>query len=296
MTHSSHARRTGYLLLTLAMMTVGTTVVASKILAGSVPPFAATALRFAVALPVLGALMIAMGERLPRLSRASWALLLVQAGAGSVGYTTLLISGLAFVPAADAGIVIGTLPAMSALFSVAVLKERPDGRVLASVALATAGVMVVAWQGRGPGSLIGIGLLLAAVACESVFILLNKRMAVPLSPLMQATMMTALGLLVSAPLAAFESGVFPLAPRSVAAIVWYALIPTVGGFLLWYAGAARVSGSEAATFTAVAPLTAVLLAAMVLGEAIAPAQWLGLVAVAAAIVILGLPRGRHVLR
>lgn len=287
---ASKQRLQGYLLLTLAMMTVGSTVIASKWIATSVPPFAATALRLAIALPILLGLLALQGGRLPRLGRRAWALLLVQASAGSVGYTALLIAGLAYLPAADAGVLIGTLPAMAALFSIAVLGERPGWRILASVLLASAGALSVAGRGAGSDSLLGSALVLGAVACESAFILLNKRMQPALSPLQQSTLMCAIGLLVALPLALPEFPALSLSQTAWAAITWYALVPTVGGFLLWYAGAARVSGSEAASFTAVAPVTAVALASFTLGEAIAPAQYLGLGAVAAAIAVLVLPR------
>jgi len=141
------SRMTGYLLASLAMMTVGSTVIASKLIAGHLPAFWATALRFAVAMPFLCALVIFRHQRWPRLNRREWGLLLLQAGAGSVGYTTLLISGLNYLPAADAGVIIGTLPAVSALFSVTVLGERPHGKLIASVLLATVGVVAVAWTG-----------------------------------------------------------------------------------------------------------------------------------------------------
>jgi MFS family permease len=47
---------------------------------------------------------------------------------------------------------------------------------------------------------------------------------------------------------------------AVSAITYYALVPTVLGYLCWYAGSARTSGTEAALFTAVAPVSAVLFA------------------------------------
>lgn len=50
-----------------------------------------------------------------------------------------------------------------------------------------------------------------------------------------------------------------------------------------------MTGSEAAAFTAVAPLTAVALAALVLGERIGWVQALGVAAVIGAILILTLP-------
>lgn len=121
---SLSSRTLGYLLLSLAMMTVGSTVVASKLIAGSMPPFLASALRFALALPVLVALIFLQRERWPKLTRSDWGLLLLQAGAGSVGYTTLLTTGLSHLPGVDAGVIIGTLPAVSALFSVMVLGEQ----------------------------------------------------------------------------------------------------------------------------------------------------------------------------
>lgn len=197
-------RLLGYLLLSLAMVTVGSTVAASRLIAGSLPPFAATALRFAWALPLLLALARWLREPWPRLARGDWWLLLFQAGAGSVGYTVLLISGLARLPAADAGVVLRTLPAVSALFSVLVLGERPGLRLAASVLLASLGVVAVAWRDFSPSSLAGMLCILGAVVCESAFILLNKRMRTPLRPLPQAVAMTGLGLLLSLPRALLE--------------------------------------------------------------------------------------------
>lgn len=285
-------RMLGYIFLTLAMATVGTTVIASKLIAGGLPPLTATALRFALALPILLLIAILRRARLPPLAPRIWCLLALQAGAGSAGYTVLLISGLTFLPAADAGVIIGTLPALTALFAIAILGERPVPRVVLAVTCATAGVLAVAWQGSGGGSLIGIVLILGAVGCESTFILMQKRLGTPLPPLMQATVMTGLGLLLTLPLTWLEAPWGLFSPTALGAVLWYALVPTVGGFLLWYAGAARVPGAEAAVFTAVAPTTAVLLSILVLGETVGVAQIVGLAVVAAAILILAIPARR----
>jgi hypothetical protein len=53
----------GYLYLTVAMVLVGSTVVASKIAAAGLPPFTATALRFALALPCFLVLLRVSGQR-----------------------------------------------------------------------------------------------------------------------------------------------------------------------------------------------------------------------------------------
>ena len=84
----------GGVLLTLAMVTVGSTVVASRIIAAGLPPFTAAALRFAIALPIFLALMHWRGQRLPRPGRHDAMLLALQALCGSVGYAVLLVAGL----------------------------------------------------------------------------------------------------------------------------------------------------------------------------------------------------------
>ncbi|NKL79731.1 DMT family transporter [Rhizobium leguminosarum] len=278
----------GYVYLALAMLTVGSTVVASKLIASGLPPFSATALRFAIAFPVLLLLMWATGARLPRFSRHDRLILIIQAGAGSVGYTTLLISGLSLTSAADAGVIIGTLPVVSAAISIVLLRERPQRALLLAVALATAGVLSIAFTpDAAGGSVSGNALIFLAVVCEGLFILLNKRLKTEVAPLALSTLMAGIGFIVAAIPAVFEApSADGISASAVAAVVYYALVPTVGGFLLWYAGAERVSGTEAALFTALAPVSAVMLAFVILGEPVGLNQIAGIACVLAA--VLGL--------
>jgi drug/metabolite transporter (DMT)-like permease len=297
----------GYLYCALAMVTVGSTVVASKVIAAGLPPFTATALRFMVALPVFLILCWLLRARWPRIGRRDAALLLLQAGAGSVGYTVLLISGMSFTSAATAGVLVGTLPIVTAAFAVLGLGERPTMRLLGAIALAALGVMVasgVSWpvdgaagdagagMARGAGQLLGMALVLAAVACESFFILLNKRLRTPIEALPLSTLMCALGLLLAggASLAFEQPWQISVSTSALQAVLYYALVPTVLGFVLWYAGAARISGAEAALFTAVSPISATLLANTILHEAITPPQLAGMACVLAAVASLAWKR------
>ncbi|HEY0587253.1 MAG TPA: DMT family transporter [Pseudoduganella sp.] len=289
----------GYLYCALAMVTVGSTVVASKVIAAGLPPFTATALRFMVALPVFLVLCWLLRTRWPRIGRRDAALLLLQAGAGSVGYTVLLISGMSFTSAATAGVLVGTLPIVTAAFAVLGLGERPTMRLLGAIALAAIGVMVasgvrwpVAGAEGGAGQLLGMALVLAAVACESFFILLNKRLHTPIEALPLSTLMCALGLLLAggASLAFEQPWQISVSTSALQAVLYYALVPTVLGFVLWYAGAARISGAEAALFTALSPISATLLANTILHEAITPPQLAGMACVLAAVASLALKR------
>ena len=278
------ARTLGFLYLTLAMITVGSTVVASKIAAATLPPFTATALRFAIALPPMLLLIPVLKARLPRMERGDWLLLVVQACAGAIGYTALMMAGLARTSATEAGIILGLLPLVAALFSVLALGERPGARLWIALAAAVAGVLLATGGRTGGGSWTGNLFVLGALVCEAVFILLNRRMRVALPPLMLSVLMTAIGLLLSALAALSEAPWQVHADRAALwAVAYYALVPTVGGFLLWYAGCARVSAAEASLTTAIAPVAALLLAAPVLGEHVGPQQWAGVACVLAAV-------------
>lgn len=285
-----------YLMMALAMLTVGSTVIASKVIGASMPPFTAAVLRFAVALPILLLLMRLTGTRVHRPDRHDALLLLVQALAGSAGYTALLIYGTERTSGTDAGIILGTLPAVAAVISFVLLRERMSRAMIFAIALATAGIGITATgPGGESGSVQGNALVLAAVVCEGLFILLNRRLHAALPPLALAASMCGLGLLLSLPMALGEiaSGGLVAQPIALGGAIYYGLVPTVGGFWLWYAGSAGATPAEASLMTSVAPVSAVLLSMLVFGEKPDMLRLLGLGLVVAGILMasLRLPTG-----
>lgn len=203
----------------------------------------------------------------------------------------LLICGTKLASPIDAGVMLGTLPAMSTLIAAVVLRERQTRRDWVASALATSGVLFVTFA---PGhampsmrALVGDALVLAAVACEAVFILLNRRLTVPLPPLTLSAAMSALGFVLALIPAAFEwrAVVSGWTFGAVSAIAYYALVPTVLGYVCWYAGSARTSGTEAALFTAIAPVSAVLFAVVLFGDALTATRVAGIALVVAGVLV-----------
>jgi drug/metabolite transporter (DMT)-like permease len=272
------------------MIGVGSTVVVSKSIAAGLPPFSATALRFAIAFPVFLLVMRLRGVRWPRLARRDVLLLIAQAGAGSVGYTVFLISGMKLASAADAGVIAGTLPAVSALVAMLALGERPAPSLIGAIVLATLGVLVCTVHvedlaaPRAASSLAGNALVFAAIVCEALFILLNRKLRTPVAALPLSALMSGLGLAVAIVPASFEQAwTLPFDPGALAGVVYYALVPTVGGFVLWYEGAARITGAEAGLMTALVPISAVAMAALLLHEPVSGAQLAGVACVLGAV-------------
>lgn len=287
----------GYCLLTATMIMVASTVIVSKIISAGMPVFTATVLRFAIATPVLYLLLRYFGQNLLVLhtfKRHDLALLGVQALAGSVGYPVLLLLGMQFTSAGNGGIVGGILPIMTGLLAITLFGERPSRRLFIAIFCAALGVFIITVQPSMGGlqlpsinDAIGIALLLAAIACESLFLLLNKKLSVPLATLPLAFLMSSGGLVFNALPALLELyiGQFTFNYAALAGVIYYALIPTVLGLLFWYEGASRTTASEAALFTAVFPVATVILAYLVLGKSISIQQSIGVACVMLAIVI-----------
>lgn len=274
------------------MLTVGSTIVASKLMA-EMPVFIAAFARFVVASPILLGLVWFTGKRLPILAWREWRMLFLQAGLGSVGYSVLMIMGLSMTQASDASVIAGTLPAVAALLSFVVLRERLSGWTMLAVVLATLGVGVLS-QGNpvagAAGDLRWTGnfIVFFAIMCEAAFLLLNKTVKTQIDPLVLAATMSVLSMAFCAVPALFQwiqASASALTVREVGAAVYYALVPTVLGFYLWYQGASKVSGAEASLFTAVYPIAGLLLSAGVLGESIEIRHWIGVGIIVLAITV-----------
>lgn len=275
----------GYLLLSFSMVTVGSTVVAAKWMV-DVGPFTANALRLAMAMPMFLLALRWSREALPRLCRHDFWLVVAQAVAGSVGYTTLLFFGIRLTSAASAGVIVGTLPAVALLLSVILFGERPRWRSWCVVMLAVGGVVWMTAAPQDSGSVTGNLLIGGAVACEAIFILLNRRLRASLSPLVLSTLLVSIGLAASIIPAAFELIAEPGLPiAALLGAAYYAIVPTFFGFIAWYAGSARTTASEASMLTAVAPLAAMALSVMLLDEELGERQLAGAAAVIAAMML-----------
>ncbi|WP_461211435.1 DMT family transporter [Desulfocurvus sp. DL9XJH121] len=265
--------------LTMAMLIVGSSVVAGKLMIQDLPVHLASALRFAFAAAFMVPLTLAV-EGLPRLSRRSWAILFTQALCGSFLFNVFLLAGLARTSAGSAGIITSTTPACMGLTALIALRERLPGRAVAGIALSVAGIMAVNLQGAAQGipadagGLAGNMLVLCAVMAESMFLLLRKAVPEPVSPLTVSTLMTVFGLVLFTPGAVVQARGFDFAAAPLAAwgvVAYYGLVVTAAAYLFWFSGVARVDAGTAGVFTAVMPVSALAFSALVLGERPSPA-------------------------
>lgn len=267
-------RTQAYLDLAGGFALAGSSVVVGKIIASSLPIYAATAAGLAAALLVL--IPLALGEGWPTAGVLvrSLPLLGLQAFFGIFLFRILLLNGLKASGAAEVGVICAAAPAMTAVLSALLLGERIGPRAAVGIALTVAGLAVVAGQGldgtaAAGARLLGDALALGAILSGSTFSVLSKKLGNALRPRTTSAAVTAIALVLYLPLGAATGEIALLVtirPLEWAAIAYYGVFVTAVAYILWYRGVARVPASTAGVFAGFMPLSSTILSFLVLGE------------------------------
>ena len=288
---------TAYLDLTGAMIIVGSSVVVGKVITNCFPLFLASALRFGVASVLLIALASCRERGFRDIRPKDWMTLILMALSGQFIFTLFVLWGLRFTNAIDAGIIMSTTPAAMALISYLVLRERPLFVHGCGVCLAILGVIAVndllvpAEASHAAHRWFGNGLVCAAVFGEALFLLLRKRVPSSVSNMAMTAALCLIGFIMSLPLAVYEAWTFDFSQVGLVqwgSILYFGLIFTVVAYLLWFRGVAQVSGNTAGIFTAVMPVSALVLSYILLDEPFKWSQALGCLLVVSAIALMTL--------
>ncbi|KVV18457.1 multidrug DMT transporter permease [Burkholderia ubonensis] len=284
------------LFLIVSMLLVGSNVGIGKSIVVFVPVAILATLRFVIAIGVLWPLFRPVKMRAVR--RGEWLNLFLQAFFGTFMFTLLMLNGVQRTSAVAAGVITSTIPAVVALFAWLILREKPNGRALVSIALAIVGVVTINFANGGAtatgataGSLTGNLLMLGAVCCESIYVILSRRLTQTLAPIDICAYTHLFGLLLMLPLGAGAMWHFNYAsvPASIwALVVWYGLSASIFSFWMWMKGIRHVPGSLAGVFSAVLPVAAAVYGIAFFGERPTLAHGFALACVVTGIVLASL--------
>jgi drug/metabolite transporter (DMT)-like permease len=234
--------------------------------AAGLDTFTLLAIRFSAAALLMAILLFLRRQSLPR-GRA----LLQLIGMGALGYVGQSFCYLSAIRYASAGLVALLLylyPAMVALLSALLLKERFTAIKITALLLATLGAGLTV-NPRG-GHWTGILLALAAAAIYSVYIITGAGVLKKVSSVQSSTVIFASAGLVYMVLAGING---PHLPRDaggwgvMAAIILLATVIPVVTFL---AGMKRIGPTNASMLSTLEPIVTVVLAAFLFGETLPP--------------------------
>lgn len=267
-----------YVKLFLTALFWGGTFIAGRHVSQHLAPFTIAFLRFAMASALLLSLTWRKEGRFPRLTPGQMMLVVLLGMTGVFTYNALFFKGLRLIEASRAALIVATCPAFIALASTLFLREKRSLLQAAGIPLSVLGAAVVI--ARGDLSLLlvgGIGLgellILGCVLSWVAYSMIGKAVMRRLSPLTAVSYSSAIGALALALPAMMEGPAGNLGRASWIdwmAIAYLAVFGTVLGFVWFYEGVRLIGATRAGLFINFVPISAVILAAPILGE---PITW-----------------------
>lgn len=209
----------------------------------------------------------------------SWLPLSLLGVLGITGYSVFLYAALSYTSATNAALVNALNPATIALCSGLILRETLSGRQVAGFLFSLMGVMVVLTRGEITQVLhlnynTGDLLMLGAILVWTLYSVLGKRLSsVPPFTGTAVSSLFATGLLL--PLAlTHEMNVAELSISSLSAILYMAIFPSVGSYLLWNQSIRVVGANRAGISLNLIPVFTALIG-LALGESVSGSQIVG---------------------
>ena len=265
-----------YLKLVLTAVFWGGTFIAARAAAPYSGPASAAFLRFAVATAFLAAFVLKSDGKMPLLHRGQILPVAMLALTGVFAYNIFFFCGLKTIPAGRASLIVACNPACITLFSWLVFREKIDALKISGILLSLLGASLVLSHGNpveilrgglGTGELYIVGCV-ASWVCYS---LVGKTVMRSLSPLLSVTYACALGALFLLPPALHEGMAqeftrYP--PVYWAGIFYLGFFGSALGFIWYYEGIKTIGPSRAGIFINIVPVSAVVMAYVLLGETV----------------------------
>lgn len=291
-----------YFSLVLTMLFWGGTFIAGRALAGSVPPATAAFFRFAIATLALLVLCRIIDGRITFPRPRLWFPLFVLGLTGVFSYNICFFTGLQYIEAGRASLIIALNPLAITLFATLLMKEVLTLRQLTGVLISLTGAIFVISNGH-PGSIFSGGfgkgelLILGCVASWATYSLVGRSVLKTLTPLAAVFYSSAIGCLLLLVPAIREGSFSPFVIPSLVdcvSLVFLGLCGTAIGFSLYYQAIRKIGATRSGVFINLVPFFSILLSWVILGEAIKPAVLSGGLLLLAGVTLTNLqPKKAH---
>lgn len=270
---SEHAPRVGVLLASLGAINYGVTVVIGRDLADAgVGSATALTFRFVIAGVALVVLVRLRGVRILLTRRLTLSALAL--GAGYAIQATLFFAALERGTASAVSLVFYVYPAMVTVFEIIRGQEHPHRRILGALALSTVGTAIVITAG-GRLSITGggVGFALGSAAGFAAYLLVGRDITRDADPMAVAGLVAIAAALANVLRGLVGGGLTSPSGRALE-LGAYGLA-TAAAFSLTFAAMQRAGATRVAVVMTLEAVSAVVFAAIFLGETITVAQGVG---------------------
>lgn len=207
-------------------------------------------------------------------------------GLGALGlflYGACFFGAITLMPVQEASVLNYVWPLFAMLLAVPLLKERLRLASLGAALLAFAGVVIVVTQGdplaHPPSSVLGIALMLVSGMSYALYSLIGKKLTIdPLLAVFLHSLYAAPLFLIAALVVGVSMAITPLGWLTIA----YLGPVTIGlAYLLWLTALRSLETRVAGTLIYLTPFVSLSFIALLVGEQIHPASWIGLILIIA---------------
>ena len=286
-----------YIKLFLTAAFWGGTFIAGKVLAQNVGPFSASFLRFLIASLFLILITWKIEGSFPGIRKKQIFPLILLGLTGVFAYNVLFFKGLRLIDAGRASIIIANNPIFITLLSWLLFRERLTLLKFAGVLISVTGAVIVISKGDLNGIINGgLGLgefyIFCCVASWVCYSLIGKTVMTHFSPLVSVTYASIIGTACLFIPALFEGMLSDMRHYMVSewiSIFYLGFFGTVLGFVWYYEGIKKIGPTRASLFINFVPITAIILAFLILKEPITLSLFIGTIFVCTGVYLTNHP-------
>ena len=276
-----------YTKLTLTMIFWGGTFVSGRMLAGHVSPFSAAFLRFLTAAIVLLIVLYRQNGGFPSVPRRLLLPVFCLSLTGVFSYNILFFWGLQSIDASRASVIIANNPIFIAVFASLIFKERLGLVKSLGIPVSVAGAVIAISKGDVAGLLEGAFgwgdvMIFGCVFSWVAFSLVGKTVVAQMQPLAAITYASAMGSILLLLPAIIDGLVENIGNYTVLAwgnILFLGIFGTALGFVWYYQGIGHIGATRAGLFINLVPISAIIMAFLLLDESITLSLLIGTVLV-----------------
>ena len=260
-----------------------------------IDPYTFNSLRFILASLFLW-IVVAKRNAWFKVRKKDWGRLIFLGLVGNVLYQWLFIVGIDLTLAANAAVLLGTIPIWVGIISHFLSIEVLNRLKTIGVFLGFAGVLFIIIYGKNPitfGSETFTGdiAIITAAIVWATFTIFSKQYLTTYTPIQFSAFMTTLGAISLTLLAipyAKETDWSVVSPAAYGGVVYSGLLSIGLAYLIWNNGINRVGAVRTAAYQNLVPVLGLFFGIILLGESLELLQYIG-----SAVVILGILITRH---
>jgi drug/metabolite transporter (DMT)-like permease len=254
------------------------------------PPLTLVLLRVALASLILLPLLPVYGIAFPR-GLSGWMPFFAIGLFNNVLPFGLIVTGQTYIPSGLASILNATTPLFTVMVMAAAGEEKLHARRIAGVVAGMIGVIILHGESFGFESGQGIGILLCLAAAFSYGLaaLVARRLPSGTEPLGTATFQMLASAAMMIPVAGMIERPWQLPMpglRTWAAVAGLAALSTALAYIVFFQILRRSGATNVMLVTLLIPVTALLLGALVLGEAVSMREVIGALVIASALLVI----------